>query len=727
MRSATRFFTAVFVSSGLLAGCGSGDGTDTTPALDDVGVESGSDAGGGDTATDAGGDTAIDTASDATTEAGDDAATEAGDDATTEAGDDAAIDADAGDPCATATCSADATCDGSTGTAVCTCKAGYTGDGTTCTDVDECAPGGGHDCDANADCTNVPGGFTCACKAGYSGDGKTCSDVDECAATPCDTNATCANTGGGYTCTCKTGYTGDGTTCTDFDECAPGGANDCHADATCTNTDGGFTCACKSGYSGDGKACADVDECAPGGGSDCHADATCTNTGGGFTCACKPGYGGDGKTCAPFASCKALKAAQPSTVSGEYVIDPDGSGPKAPITVHCDMTSDGGVGYTMVKLTSASLGSNQTAYRTACSDVGLEVIVPRTKAHAIAIRTWNGGVAPNLVNVFPKTDGVNGLSNFTGTCQGSPCSFYMSDNEHMCNGEPNGDSVTTSALYRYTDTSTSDACPLGQWNDLPSPQVDVQGWVICSTNDAGPAVQASCKAYKDASSVWNAGVDGITGAYPIDPDGAGSVATTSIFCDQKTDGGGWTLGFLKSSTHVGNYDQAGNGYVDVAGLSTRPASASNATPTPTAVASWLDLNTFAFTELRLGAYANGSLSYLSDPIAKSSLRIQFGQNGYYLWDAPSTTDPSRKYFWCGGVASYTDGGSGQVNQPAGAPSDCKNHGSLGSGWDFSETGTSGNAGLTMCGADFSNWMYGGWASVQRHYPDAGAAQAIWVR
>ncbi len=113
---------------------------------------------------------------------------------------------------------------------------------------------------------------------------------------------------------------------------------------------------------------------------------------------------------------------------------------------------------------------------------------------------------------------------------------------------------------------------------------------------------------------------------------------------------------------------------------------------------------------------------MSNDIRRSSLRINFGQDGYLLHNDPNG------YFWCGGRASYTDAGTGQVNQPTGAPADCKNHGSLGSGWDFSNSGTVANTGLTMCGIDNgSNWMYGGFATNQVFYPTPGAAQAIWVR
>ena len=121
----------------------------------------------------------------------------------------------------------------------------------------------------------------------------------------------------------------------------------------------------------------------------------------------------------------------------------------------------------------------------------------------------------------------------------------------------------------------------------------------------------------------------------------------------------------------------------------------------------------------LAAYGSGARTYLSNDIRRVDLRIAFGQPGYYLYNDASG------YYWCGGPASYTDGGAGQVNRPTGAPTDCKGHGSLGDGWDFGNAST--NNGLTLCGANASNWMYTGYGTGMTFYPTPGAAYAIWVR
>jgi len=208
-----------------------------------------------------------------------------------------------------------------------------------------------------------------------------------------------------------------------------------------------------------------------------------------------------------------------------------------------------------------------------------------------------------------------------------------------------------------------------------------------------------------------------TGLYLVDPDGDGGEDAVITVCDMQTEGGGWTLGLIKNSLDSGLYATFAAGRVNVTALAVLPETAAAATA-GTPYAGWIDLNEFPYTDLELAGYRNGLEVYRSQAIPKSELRIPFGQNGYYLYDQVDG------YYWCGGANDYTVNGVGQVDQPSGAPSDCKGHSSLGDGWDFG-TATY-NEGLTACGGG-SALMTTGDSSGYVYYGAPGAAQAFWVR
>jgi len=187
-----------------------------------------------------------------------------------------------------------------------------------------------------------------------------------------------------------------------------------------------------------------------------------------------------------------------------------------------------------------------------------------------------------------------------------------------------------------------------------------------------------------------------------------------VWCDMAR--GGWMLGFVRNSVDVGDQGTFGAGEVAIDHLRDSPGQAANASFPRRG---WLDLNLMEWTELRVGAYYVNNETYLSSAIPRELLRIEFGEPGYFLYGEAG-------YYWCGGPASYTDAGVGAVNNPPGAPADCRGHGSLGSGWDFSEVGGA-NQGLTLCGGDASAWLYAAWADQRVYYGNPGGAQAIWVR
>ncbi|XP_078348946.1 uncharacterized protein LOC144633894 isoform X1 [Oculina patagonica] len=106
-------------------------------------------------------------------------------------------------------------------------------------------------------------------------------------------------------------------------------------------------CVCGAGFTGNNCE-ADVDECTQGV-DECHVNATCNNTEGSYNCTCKDGFTGDGLSCQvrqgwnslwPGHSCKSIMDSGHSRGDGEYWIAPEGNG--NPISVYCDMTTEGG-------------------------------------------------------------------------------------------------------------------------------------------------------------------------------------------------------------------------------------------------------------------------------------------------------------------------------------------------------------------------------------------------
>ena len=359
-------------------------------------------------------------------------------------------------------------------------------DGDACTAEDHCADGlcaSGIpiDCDDDNVCTDDSCDPAFGCH--YVDNDALCDDSN-----PCTADDACAS--GKCLATQLTDCT-DGNDCTD-DFCDPLSG--------CVHADNALPC-------DDGDACTvtdlcDAGACAGSGVPDCDDGDVCTSDG------CEPDSGcvhlpvtpccGDGALEDPEecddgnmqsgdgcsanctvelqTSCLTLHALLPALPSGNYLIDANVDGQAE--NVYCDMTTDGG-GYTMVRHDDGSLAGDQNAYLNWCAALGMEVIVPRTKAHALAMQAWNGGEPPNLVNVFPKYHGANGLSNWTGKCKGADCTFWMSDSDSCgcTNFEPNGDNNTAYRIYRRTT-----GCDFGNWNDAGN-RVDIHGWVVCSTND----------------------------------------------------------------------------------------------------------------------------------------------------------------------------------------------------------------------------------------------------
>lgn len=119
-------------------------------------------------------------------------------------------------------------------------------------------------------------------------------------------------------------------------------------------------------------------------------------------------------TCAVPTTCKAILAANQSAKDGMYMIDPDGAGPKMPVSVFCDMTTDGG-GYTMYPVTGG-ISTSRFDQATSCDTVGLKLVIPRTKGHLTMMYTKYGAAS---FQVLPGVYGLVGGGNYTGCVMNS--------------------------------------------------------------------------------------------------------------------------------------------------------------------------------------------------------------------------------------------------------------------------------------------------------------------
>ena len=206
-------------------------------------------------------------------------------------------------------------------------------------------------------CTAMGGAPACVsgCATGESRCGGSCvnpaASVEHCGgcgnACPAVANGarTCAAGACGYTC--ATGY-GDcdlsaATGCeadlrTAVAHCGACGtrcATAANATTTCAAGACGFTC--NAGF-------ADCDRSAANG---CEVDLRTSATScGACGNACGTGRCEDGR-CVNNRSCAEILRTAPSSISGNYIIDPDGAGGRSPYTVFCDMTTEGG-GWTVV-------------------------------------------------------------------------------------------------------------------------------------------------------------------------------------------------------------------------------------------------------------------------------------------------------------------------------------------------------------------------------------------
>ncbi|MEQ9651742.1 MAG: fibrinogen-like YCDxxxxGGGW domain-containing protein [Sandaracinaceae bacterium] len=377
------------------------------------------------------------------------------------------------DDCASGPCLNGGTCTDGVDSYTCACAPGYTG--ATCeTDIDDCAP---NPCLNGGSCTDGVDSYTCSCAAGYTG--PTCStNIDDCSPNPCLNGGSCTDGVDSFMCACPAGYTGP--TCgTNVDDCAP---NPCLNGGTCTDGVDSYTCSCAAGYSG--PTCStNIDDCSP---NPCLNGGTCTDGVDSFTCACAGGYTGPTCSTAPSRrSCLEILNAGESTGSGTYMIDVDAGGPLAPISVYCDMVTDGG-GYTYHALTGTGVSTTRRTEANSCQALGMDMVVLRSEAQ------YNALIAEYPVQTYFRTvPGLYGTvrANYTSCAMNSESNSACSTDWRAIDGgfwwlrngrysEPNGDYTVDCWL------GTDGQFPHQRFNDGNCGYATGTSY-ICSTNDKG--------------------------------------------------------------------------------------------------------------------------------------------------------------------------------------------------------------------------------------------------